>query len=460
MSTREPGSASPLIESKADLIQWIAVGEKPEADWRIGTEHEKFVFDTETLAPVPYEGDRGIAALMAAMVGEFGWEPIVEAGNTIALKRPRGEGLETVSLEPGGQFELSGAPVENLHETCAEAGEHLRQCLQIGERLGVGFLGMGFTPTWTRDVIPTMPKLRYAVMTRYMPKVGAQGLDMMYRTATIQVNLDFSSEADMVDKMRLSLALQPIATALFASSPFLEGRPSGFKSLRSEVWRDTDQGRTGMLPFVFEDGFGYERYVDYALDVPMYFVYRDGTYIDAAGLSFRDFLDGRLSALPGEKPTIDDWSDHLTTIFPEARLKRFIEMRGADGGPWRRICALPAFWVGLLYDDQARAEALALIADWTAEERQALRDQVPRHGLATPFRGTTVQAIAREVARIAHGGLARRARVNSRGDDETMFLESVEEASETGQSPSDELLMRLERTWGGDIKRIYAEYAF
>ena len=460
MSTREPGQSSPLIESKADLIEWIAVGAKPAADWRIGTEHEKFVFNTETLAPAPYEGDHGIAALMAAMVSDYGWEPIIESGNIIALKRPRGEGLETVSLEPGGQFELSGAPVENLHETCAEAGEHLRQCLHIGERLGVGFLGLGFTPTWPRDIIPTMPKLRYAVMKRYMPNVGAQGLDMMFRTATIQVNLDFADEADMVSKLRLSLALQPIATALFASSPFIEGKPSGFKSLRSEVWRDTDPGRTGMLPFVFEDGFGYERYVDYALDVPMYFVYRDGDYIDAAGLSFRDFLDGRLSVLPGEKPTIDDWSDHLTTIFPEARLKRFIEMRGADGGPWRRICALPAFWVGLLYDQQSQAEALELISDWTAEERQALRDAVPRHGLTTPFRDTTVQAIAREAVRIASGGLKRRARLNSRGDDETMFLDFVEEASETGLSPADELLMRLERTWNGDIKRIYAEYAF
>ncbi|MEM9028430.1 MAG: glutamate--cysteine ligase [Pseudomonadota bacterium] len=460
MSTRQPGQASPAIETRDDLVAWFAEGEKPEADWRIGTEHEKFVFDTETLGPVPYDGERGIAALMDALISEFGWVPIAEGGNTIALKRPRGEGDETISLEPGGQFELSGAPLENLHETCAEAGEHLRQCLHVGERLGVGFLGIGFTPTWTRDIIPTMPKPRYAVMTRYMPQVGANGLDMMYRTATIQVNLDFGSETDMVAKMRIALALQPIATALFSSSPFLEGRASGFKSLRSEVWRDTDAGRTGMLPFVFEDDMGYERYVDYALDVPMYFVYRDGQYIDAAGLSFRDFLDGRLEALPGERPTLDDWSDHLTTIFPEARLKRFIEMRGADGGPWRRICALPAFWVGLLYDADAKAEALELIAGWTADERQMLRDTVPKSGLATPFRNGTVQDVAREAARISAAGLKRRARVNSRGEDETMFLDFIEEASATGQSPADELLLRLERTWEGDIKRIYAEYAF
>lgn len=460
MSTRQAGEASPTIESRDDLVAWFAAGEKPQSEWRIGTEHEKFVFDTETLMPVAYAGERSISALMHALIEEFGWEPIVEDGNVIALKRPRGEGSETISLEPGGQFELSGAPLENLHETCAEAGEHLRQCIHIGERLGVGFLGLGFTPTWTRDVMPTMPKQRYAVMTRYMPLVGEHGLDMMYRTATIQVNLDFGSEADMVDKMRIALAIQPIATALFASSPFREGQNSGFKSLRSEVWRDTDPNRTGMLPFVFEDGMGYERYVDYALDVPMYFVYRDGKYIDAAGLSFRDFLAGKLAALPGEQPTIDDWSDHLTTIFPEARLKRFIEMRGADGGPWRRICGLPAFWVGLLYDSEARGAALDLISGWSAEERQSLRDEVPKRGLSTPFRNQTVQDLAKQATRIATLGLKNRARLNSRSEDETIFMDFVEEASETGQSPADELMLRLDRTWKGEINRIYAEYAF
>ncbi|MEO1265714.1 MAG: glutamate-cysteine ligase family protein, partial [Pseudomonadota bacterium] len=284
--------------------------------------------------------------------------------------------------------------------------------------------------------------------------------DMMYRTTTIQVNLDFGSEADMVKKLRVSFALQPIATALFASSPFKEGKPNGYKSLRSEVWRDTDPGRTGMLPFVFEDGMGYERWVDYALDVPMYFVYRDGKYIDAAGLSFRDFLDGKLAVLPGEKPTEDDWSDHLTTIFPEARLKRFIEMRGADGGPWRRICALPAFWVGLLYDAVALDEAWQLVKDWSADERQAMRDAVPRDGLQTSFRNRTVQDLAKDAAKIAAGGLKRRARLNSRGDDETIFLHSVEEAAATGRSPADELLNRYEKSWKGDIARVFEEYAF
>ena len=461
MSTKEPGASSPPIESYADLVGWIAAGEKQPAQWRIGTEHEKFVFRSADHSPVAYDGPDGIGALMQALIDEFGWQAIKEGDTTIALKRSSGGSIpETISLEPGGQFELSGAPLATLHETCAEAGEHLRECLMIGERLGIGFLGLGFAPTWLRSDMPTMPKKRYAVMTRYMPLVGAQGLDMMYRTATIQVNLDYENEADMVKKLRVSLALQPIATALFASSPFTESRPNGFKSLRSEIWRDTDRNRTGLLPFVFEDGMGYERYVEYALDVPMYFVYRDGEYIDVAGASFRDFLRGELAALPGEKPTHDDWSDHLTTLFPEVRLKRFLEMRGGDGGPWRRICALPAFWVGLLYDRGALDAAWDLVKDWTAEERQALRNAVPAQGLQAPFRAGTAQDVARRAVEIASDGLKHRRRLNSKGDDETIFLDFAEEAAMSGRTPADELLIRYEKTWKGDIDRIFKEYAF
>jgi glutamate--cysteine ligase len=375
MSTRLEAAPAPRVRSAADLAGWISAGEKPKPDWRIGTEHEKFVFYTKTLRPVPYFGPRGIRALMDALVERYGWLPITEGGETIALRRPVHEGpglLGTVSLEPGGQFELSGAPLDTLHQTATETQQHLDEVLSVGERLGIGFLGVGFSPKWSLEETPRMPKQRYAVMTRYMPMVGKRGLDMMYRTATIQVNLDFGSEADMVKKLRVSLALQPIATALFASSPFTEGKPNGFKSLRSEVWRDTDPNRTGMLPFVFEDGMGYERYVDYALDVPMYFVYRDGQYIDAAGASFRDFMAGKLPQMPGELPTIDDWSDHLTTLFPEVRLKRFLEMRGADGGRWRRICALPAFWVGLLYDDARSGKGCATrFQSWHLMRRSA-----------------------------------------------------------------------------------------
>jgi glutamate--cysteine ligase len=460
MSTRQDGAPSRTVGSRNDLVAWFADGCKPKEQWRIGTEHEKFVFHTDTLSPVPYNGPRGIRSLMEALIARYGWEAITEGETIIALKRPVGQGSETVSLEPGGQFELSGAPVGNLHETCAETQSHLKQVLDVGEGLGIGFLGLGFSPKWTLDETPRMPKQRYAVMTRYMPEVGRRGLDMMYRTSTIQVNLDFSSEADLVKKFRVSLALQPIATALFASSPFMEGKLNGFKSLRSEVWRDTDPNRTGMLPFVFEAGMGFEAYAEYALDVPMYFVYRDGRYIDVAGASFRDFLGGRLDRLPGVRPTLDDWSDHLTTLFPEVRLKRFLEMRGADGGRWRRICALPALWVGLLYDDTALDAGWDLVKGWTLEERQALRDGVPKGALDTRFRGTTVLAIAREMVGIARSGLENRDRRDGKDRSETIYLDVLEEVVRSGTTPADELMSHYRGDWNGNIDRVFAEYAF
>ncbi|HET6390504.1 glutamate--cysteine ligase [Hyphomicrobium sp.] len=460
MSTREQSAASNTIESREDLVRWIAAGEKPKADWRIGTEHEKFVFRTVTLDPVPYGGNDGIRALMEELIRRYGWVAIKEGENVIALKRPDGEKGGTISLEPGGQFELSGAPLETLHETAAETDEHLREVIDVGEDLAIGFLGVGFSPKWRLDQIPHMPKKRYQVMTRYMPTVGSRGLDMMYRTATVQVNLDFSSEADMVKKLRVSLALQPIATALFASSPFTEGRPNGFQSIRSEVWLDTDKRRTGMLPFAFEDGMGYERYVDYALDVPMYFVYRDGNYIDVAGASFRDFMAGRLPGFEGELPTVDDWSDHLTTLFPEVRLKRFLEMRGADGGRWGTITALSAFWAGILYDEAALDQAWNLVRDWTEEERQTLRADVPKTALATVFRNTTVANIARQALRISRTGLKNRARINAKNQDETVYLTPLEKIAGNGQTVSDELLRRYSGEWHGNIDRIFEEFAF
>lgn len=460
MSTRQNAVPGRIIASKDDLIGWIAAGEKPKPDWRIGTEHEKFVFRTGTLEPVPYDGDNGICALMTALMERHGWKAIEEDGRIIALSRPSDEIGGTISLEPGGQFELSGAPLKTLHETDLETDTHLREILGVGEQLGIGFLGVGFSPKWRLDQVPMMPKKRYQVMKRYMPTVGSRGLDMMFRTCTIQVNLDFASEADMVKKLRVSLALQPIATALFASSPFEEGQPNGYQSLRSEVWRDTDRRRTGMLPFAFEDGMGYERYVDYALDVPMYFVYRDGNYIDVAGRSFRDFLAGRLPGLEGVLPTLDDWSDHLTTLFPEVRLKRFLEMRGADGGRWRTISALPAFWGGLLYDEQALDGAWQLVKDWNADEREALRNGVPISGLVTPFRQTSVREIARDVLALARDGLQRRAIRNAAGEDETIYLEPLEHIMASGQTVSDTLLSRFHGPWNGNIDHIFTEFAF
>ena len=449
-------AAGEPIEDRRQLVEWMAAGAKPDkADWRIGTEHEKFGFQLDGLGPVPYAGDSGIRAMLEGL-RRFGWQPVLEGENIIALEM---DGA-SISLEPGGQFELSGAPLETIHQTCGEVNTHLEQVQTVARELGLGFIGLGFAPTWKREDVPVMPKGRYDIMRAYMPKKGNLGLDMMLRTSTVQVNLDFASEADMAAKMRVALALQPVATALFANSPFTEGKPNGFQSYRAHIWSDTDPDRTGLLPFVFEDGFGFERYVDWALDVPMYFVYRDGRYIDASGQSFRDFLAGRLPALPGEKPHLGDWSAHLTTLFPEARVKRYIEMRGADGGPWKRLCALPAFWAGLVYCDESLAACLDIIRNWTAEEREALRAAVPRLGLRTPFRGGTILEIARPLVEIADAGLRRRAAGNGMGGDETMFLQVLKQTVETGQSPADELLAAYEGRWNGDITRLFTEYAY
>jgi glutamate--cysteine ligase len=460
MSTRQDSEPSPTVRSRDELINWIAQGCKPVARWRIGTEHEKFLFDTDTLRPVPYEGPRGVRALMEGLISRFGWEPIAEGGNIIALRRPEEAPGGTISLEPGGQFELSGAPLSSVHEVGRETREHLDQVIAAGEPLHIGLLGMGFSPNWTLAETPVMPKQRYAIMRRYMPLVGSRGLDMMFRTATIQVNLDFASEADMVKKFQVSLALQPIATAIFACSPFTEAKPNGFLSMRSETWRDTDNNRTGMLPFVFEPGMGFERYADYALGVPMYFIYRGGRYIDVAGCSFADFLAGKLPPLPGELPTLDDWSDHLTTLFPEVRLKRFLEMRGADGGRWRRICAVPALWTGVLYDATSLDAACDLIKDWSAAERQELRDRVPKTALATRFRRTSVLELARELLAIAQAGLKRRGLLDAHGRDEGAFLEPVDEILKRGRTIAEEMLARFETAWSRRTDPLFADYAF
>lgn len=452
MSTKTvSNSNAPVIEDRAQLIGYFAGGEKPKDRWRIGTEHEKFVYSTADCHAPSYDEPGGIRDLLMALT-EFGWTPVEEGGNVIALSGPDG----TVSLEPAGQLELSGAPLENLHQTCAETGRHLEQVKAVGERLGLGFLGLGMWPDKARSDLAIMPKGRYGIMLNHMPRVGSLGLDMMLRTCTIQVNLDYASEADMVKKFRVGLALQPLATALFANSPFTEKHPNGYLSYRSHIWSDTDPHRTGMLPFVFDDGFGYERYADYALDVPMYFVYRDGRYIDAAGLSFRDFLRGELSVLPGEQPTMDDWADHLSTAFPEVRLKTFLEMRGADGGPWGRICALPALWVGLLYDQGALDAAWDLVKGWRVDEREALRNAVPRLALDAPLPGGgKLRDIAGEVLDIAGAGLNARARTNASGDNESGFLDPLREIVRTGKVPAQLLLDKYGDEWAGDVCMLY-----
>jgi glutamate--cysteine ligase len=449
---------SEIVESRDALVAWLEAGCKPAGPFRVGTEHEKIPFYRSDRSPVPYAGERGIRALLEGMRAHLGWEPIENGNNLIGLYDAKGEGA--ISLEPGGQFELSGAPLDNAHSTAEELDRHLAACRIVAEPLGIGFLTLGMSPKWQLAETPVMPKSRYEIMARYMPKVGTRGLDMMFRTATVQVNLDFASEADMVAKMRVGLALQPAITALFANSPFTNGKLNGFVSARSEIWRHTDADRTGMLPFAFESAMGFERYVDYALDVPLYFVKRGDRYIDAAGASFRDLLAGRLEQAPGERATMADWANHLSSIFPEVRLKRFLEMRGADVGPPERIVALSALMAGLYYDPDALSAAEALTEGWTADDRQKLRDDVPLIGLAAEVRGRSLRAIALDMLAIAHGGLKRRARLNSKGEDETIHLRPLEAIAESGREPARHWIELYEGPWGRSVEPAFDEAVF
>ncbi len=453
-----PQSGGGPIERHEQLAEYLADGCKPKDQWRIGTEHEKFGYCKDTLKPLPYEGTRSILAVLEGLRDGRGWAPLEEGGKLIGLEK---DGAN-VSLEPGGQLELSGAPLESIHETCDEVNQHLRDVKDIADKIGVGFIGLGAAPIWSHEQMPVMPKGRYKLMTDYMDRVGTMGKVMMYRTCTVQVNLDFATEADMVQKLRVALALQPVANALFANSPFLDGKPNGVKSTRGLVWRHLDDARTGMLPFVFDEGFGFERWVQYALDVPMYFVYRDGKYIDALGMSFRDFLEGKLPALPGETPTLSDWADHLTTAFPEARIKKFMEMRGADGGPWRRLCALPAFWVGLMYDQSSLDAAWDLVKGWDAQTREALRVAASEQALQAQVGDINMHELAREVVAISEAGLKARAKPGAGGmvPDETHFLNALKDSIETGKTPADELLDRYNGDWNGDLTKIYDEFAY
>jgi glutamate--cysteine ligase len=450
-----PQSAGGPIESRDDLVRHLAEGSKPKADWRIGTEHEKFVYDLRTHKPLAYASQPGIRGLLEGM-RRFGWEDVKEGESIIGLTQSGA----SLSLEPGGQFELSGAPLKTVHQTCAEVNTHLEQVREVAGEIGAGVIGLGFAPTWSMDETHQMPKGRYKIMRAYMPKVGGYGHEMMFRTCTVQVNLDFGDEADMVKKFRVGLALQPVATALFANSPFREGRPSGFLSYRSQIWTDVDNARAGMLPWVFEEGMSFERYVDYALDVPMYFVYRDGKYIDVAGKSFRDFLARKIPAVKDIEPTMADWADHLTTIFPEVRLKKFLEMRGADGGSWRRICGLPALWTGIYYDQTALDAAWDLVKDWTAEERQSMRSAVPVLGFKTPFRKSTVWELAQRMLEISSAGLKCRAAEDSAGMTEDGFLNPLRELVDRGYTRAEELLRRYHGEWNRDLSPLFREYNF
>ena len=453
-----PQSGGGLIEHYGQLAEYLNAGCKPKEDWKIGTEHEKFGYVKDSFAPLPYDGRCSIKAMLQGLRDTYNWSEILEGGNIIGLTK---EGAN-VSLEPGGQLELSGAPLDSIHETCDEVNHHLSEVRDIANKIGAGFLGLGAAPEWSHEEMPMMPKGRYKLMTDYMGRVGTHGTQMMYRTCTVQVNLDFSSEEDMIKKMRVGLALQPVATALFANSPFFEGKLNNHKSWRSRVWRDLDEDRTGMLPFVFEQDFGFDAWTEYVLDVPMYFVYRDGKYIDALGQSFRDFLKGKLPALPGEKPKISDWADHLTTVFPEARVKQFIEMRGADGGPWRRLCALPAFWVGLMYDQDSLDSAWDICKTWDASTREEMRIAASEDGVSANVNGISMLSLAKELVDISRSGLKNRARSGNGGlvPDECHFLNSIEEVIETGKSPACDLIDKYENEWGKDLKNIYKEYSY
>jgi len=446
------------IEARSELVEWIASGEKPRDAWRLGTEHEKVPFYRADASPVPYDGGRGIRALLEGMRDRTGWQPIMEGDHPIGLFDEAGGGA--ISLEPGGQFELSGAPLQSLHDTARETAQHLSDVKAVAEDLGIGFLTLGMSPLWTRAETPVMPKDRYRIMTNYMPKVGSLGLDMMYRTSTVQVNMDYASEADMVKKLRVSLALQPIATAIFANSPFTDGKPNGFLSMRSHIWLDTDADRTGMMAFAFEDGFGYERYVDWALDVPMYFVKRGTTYHDVAGASFRDLLAGSFSLMPGERATHSDWANHVSTLFPEVRLKRYLEMRGADVGGPEHIVALSAFWTGLLYDDAALDGAWDLVKGWNAEERRKLRADVPKLALKATVGGRSAQDIARDALALSREGLKRRAHLDAAGRDETRHLVYAEEIASSGRTSAERLLERYHGAWGGSVKPAFTECVY
>jgi len=456
VTTSEPQTDMPPIESIDALSDYLASGSKPKSEWRIGTEHEKFVFCRKNLTPIPYDGEAGIRAILEALSKKTGWDLIMEDDHPIGLKG----GGASVSLEPGGQFELSGAPLENVHQTCDEVHQHLAAVKAVADPMGVAFMGMGMAPTWTRKDMPHMPKSRYKIMRNYMPKVGSLGLDMMHRTCTVQVNLDYANEQDMVAKFRTSLALQPLATALFANSGLTESEANGFASWRANIWTDTDPDRTGMLGFVFEDGFGFERYRDYMLNVPMYFVRRNNEFLDAAGLSFRDFLKGELSILPGELPTIEDWEDHLSTAFPEVRLKKFLEMRGADSGPWDRICALPAFWVGILYDDVALDAAWQVVKDWSPQVRDQLRNDAAKYGLHAKVDGRSLQSVALEILQISEDGLRRRAAPGKIDQDETAFLAPLWEIAKSGETIGEMTVRLWEGELGRDASLLYEKSAY
>ncbi|XP_024360231.1 glutamate--cysteine ligase A, chloroplastic isoform X2 [Physcomitrium patens] len=432
--------------TKEDLVDFLRSGCKPKSEWRIGTEHEKLGFQLDTLKRMTFDQ---ISKLLDGMASRFGYERVMEGENIIGLSK---DGA-SVSLEPGGQFELSGAPLKDVHACQRELDTHLEQVNIIGKELGLRFAGIGYEPKWPLSERPNVPKARYQVIKDYFPKIVITevGFETMYQTCTAQVNLDFDSEQDMINKLRVGLSLQPLATALFANSPFWEGKPAGYKTYRSFLWSQFDDDRTGELPFVFDDDFGFEKYTEYALNVPMLMVHRNDNWRDVSGASFKNFMAGKLEAYPGEKPSLNDWMNHLGTMYPEVRLKKYLEMRGADCCPKDFLNALPAFWVGLLYDEQSLKNCLDIIRDWSNDDRGFLRKEVPNQGILTPFREGTLQDVAKDVLKLAKDGLARR------GLQEGKFLAPLEEVATTGVTLAERMLKLYEEEWDGRVDPIFNE---
>ena len=447
------------IQDKEQLVSWFRSGFKEKSKWMVGTEHEKFAYTfskkKKRYIPLSYFGENGINAFLIELC-KFGWLPVYENGNIIELKKE----AQSITLEPGGQIELSGAPLKDLHSTCKETNEHLKLVKEVGKKLDILLVGLGARPNEFLKDVPLMPKARYDIMRNYMPSKGSRGLEMMHSTCTVQANLDFESEQDMKKKTSLAVKLQPIVTTLFANSPFYEGTFNGFQSLRKHIWTDTDPDRCGILKIALEDDFNFSSYVDFALSVPMYFVIREKKYIDCSGKSFLDFLNGKLDILPGEKPTFEDWENHISTIFTEVRLKKFIEVRGADAGNWRRTCALPAFWVGLLYGESSINSAEKICCDWTVEEIEKLSLDVAKKGLDAEIKKEKVLNIANELLKIARGSLVEREVLDSQGNNESGYLNVLEEIILRKSSPAKELMEKFSNKYNSNFEELMKDIAY
>jgi len=445
------------VINKNELIGYFFDGVKSKNNLKIGVEHEKFILNKESLKPISYYENNGIKNILEKLT-TLGWEPLYDDNkNTIiAVKK----GKQAITLEPGGQIELSGAPLDNIHETCEETTNHLKELKKLGNEFNFILLGIGVEPNLKLDDFPWMPKQRYKIMRKYMEQVGTLGHHMMKRTCTNQVNIDYSSEEDMINKIRLILNLESIATAIFSNSPFDQGNVSKYRSLRSHFWHHTDPNRTGLLPFVFDKDFNFEKYTDYALNIPMYFIRREHKYINMTQYTFKDYLEGKCTKVNYEA-TLDDWEDHLTTLFPQVRLKHYLEIRSMDACNWDLICSQPAFWIGILYDDEILDKIKQITEDWKGEDRQYLNKRVPEDGLKTEFKKRKLIDFAQEFFELSKKGLSKRNQLSKNGEfDESIHMKDLENNLTDGCSPADCLITKFNTTWEKSVLPIYKELAY